>query len=92
MNLKEAFRYQNKLQAFIDEVQNILSDESNITKVENTSLRHKVMADAADETVRVRPSSEYHPYITQMTEFLIWLLSEKAASLRPSERARNSSP
>ena len=78
MNLKEAFRFQNKLQSFMDEVQSILSDESNITKVENTSLRHKVMADAADETVRVRPSSEYHPYITQMTEFLIWLLSEKA--------------
>ena len=36
MNLKEAFRYQNKLQSFIDEAQGILSREENITKVEKT--------------------------------------------------------
>ena len=92
MNLKEAFRYQNKLQSFMDEVQSILSDESNITKVENTSLRHKVMADAADETVRVRPSSEYHPYITQMTEFLIWLFSEKARLFEAIRKGKEQLP
>ena len=36
MNLKEAFRYQNKLQSFMDEVQAILCREENITKVEKT--------------------------------------------------------
>ena len=92
MNLKEAFRFQNKLQAFMDEVQSILSDKSNITKVENTDLRHKVMADAADETVRVRPSSEYHPYITQMTEFLIWLLSEKARLFEAIRKGKEQLP
>ena len=40
MNLKEAFRYQNKLQSFMDEAQEILNHESNVTKVENTYLRH----------------------------------------------------
>lgn len=39
MNLKEAFRYQNKLQSFMDEAQGILSREENITKVEKTYLR-----------------------------------------------------
>ena len=77
MNLKEAFRYQNRIQAFMDEVQCILASDSNITKVENTNLRHKVMADAMDETVRVAPDSEYHAQITKLTEFLLWLLAEK---------------
>ena len=42
MNLKEAFRYQNKLQTLADEAQGILSCDANVTKVENTYLRHKV--------------------------------------------------
>ncbi len=50
MNLKEAFRYQNKLQSFLDEAQSILDRDANITKVENTYLRRKVMAEAEDET------------------------------------------
>ena len=51
MNLKEAFRYQNKLQSFLDEAQSILDRDANITKVENTYLRRKVMAEAEDETL-----------------------------------------
>ena len=42
MNLKEAFRYQNKLQALLDEAQGILDCDSNVTNVANTYLRHKV--------------------------------------------------
>ena len=52
MNLKEAFRYQNKLQALLDEAQGILDCDSNVTNVANTYLRHKVMAEAEDETIR----------------------------------------
>lgn len=33
MNLKEAFRYQNKLQALLDEAQGILDCDANVTKV-----------------------------------------------------------
>ena len=88
MNLKEAFRYQNKIQSFMDEVQGILADDSNITKVENTNLRHKVMADAKDETVRVTPSSDYHPYINQLTSYLLWLLSEKQRLFEAIHRAK----
>lgn len=36
MNLKEAFRYQNKLQALMDEAQNLLGRDSNVTRVQNT--------------------------------------------------------
>ena len=41
MNLKEAFRFQNKLQSMMDEAQSILGSTANITKVQNTYLRKK---------------------------------------------------
>ena len=66
MNLKEAFRYQNKLQSFLDEAQSILDRDANITKVENTYLRRKVMAEAEDETVTAVPETEYYEQITDM--------------------------
>ncbi len=79
MNLKEAFRYQNKLQSFMDEAQSILDCDSNVTRVENTYLRHKVMAEAEDETVLDLPGTEYYEKITDITRFLLYLLDEKAA-------------
>ena len=58
MNLKEAFRYQNKLQSFLDYAQSILDRDSNVTRVENTYLRHKVMAEAEDEAVLAVPEKD----------------------------------
>ena len=37
MNLKEAFRYQNKLQSFLDDAQSILDRDSNDTGGEHLS-------------------------------------------------------
>ena len=42
MNLKEAFRYQNKLEWLMGEAKAILGREQNVTKVENTALRQKI--------------------------------------------------
>lgn len=78
MNLKEAFRYQNKLQSFMDEAQGILDSDANVTKVENTYLRHKVMSEAEDETVLVAPDTEYYEQITEIAKFLLYLLDEKS--------------
>ena len=58
MNLKEAFRYQNKLQSFLDDAQSILDRDANVTRVENTYLRHKVMAEAEDEAVLAVPEKD----------------------------------
>lgn len=77
MNLKEAFRFQNKLQSMMDEAQTILGINSNITKVQNTYLRHKVMAEAEDETTVDAPSTEYSEKITELAEFLLHLLTER---------------
>ena len=77
MNLKEAFRFQNKLQALMYEADNIFSSPGNITKVETTLLRHKVMAETEDETTFDLPTSEYSEQITELAEFLLYLLQER---------------
>ena len=88
MNLKEAFRYQNKLQALLDEAQGILDCDSNVTNVANTYLRHKVMAEAEDETILDLPQTEYAQQITDIARFMLYLLEEKAACSLPSARQR----
>ena len=75
MNLKEAFRYQNKLQALLDEAQGILDCDSNVTNVANTYLRHKVMAEAEDETILDLPQTEYAQQITDIASMLYFILS-----------------
>ena len=77
MNLKEAFRFQNKLQSMMTDAQSILGNNGNITKVQNTYLRHKVMAEAEDEVTMEAPSTEYSENITEMAEFLLFLLNER---------------
>ena len=78
MNLKEAFRYQNKLQSLLDEAQGILDCDANVTKVANTYLRHKVMPEAEDETVMDVAQTEYAEQITEIARFMLYLLEEKA--------------
>ena len=89
MNLKEAFRYQNKLQAFLEEAQNTLDRDSNVTRVENTYLRHKVNAEAEDETVVTIPDTEYCEQITDMTKFMLYLLDEKAVLSAAIRKAKD---
>ena len=90
MNLKEAFRYQNKLRQLMDEARNILGLERNVTKVENTHLRHKVNPDAADETTLETPETEYADQITEIAHFLMYLLEERerlSYAIRDAKRA-----
>lgn len=89
MNLKEAFRYQNKLQSFMDEAQSILDRDSNVTKVENTYLRHKVMTEVEDETVLSVPETEYYEQITGIAQFLLYLLNEKATLCAAIRRSKD---
>lgn len=77
MNLKEAFRFQNKLQSMMDEAQSILGSTANITKVQNTYLRKKVMPEVENETTIDAPATEYSEQITLVAEFLLHLLSER---------------
>ena len=73
----------------MDEAQSILNRDSNITKVENTYLRHKVMAEAEDETVLIVPETEYYDQITDIARFLLYLLNEKAALFAAIRKAKD---
>ena len=89
MNLKEAFRYQNKLQALMQEAEYVLGKDSNVTKVETTYLRSKVVSDAADEKVVQIPDTEYSEKITEMVEFLLFILDEKEKLFEAIRKAKN---
>ena len=59
MNMKDAFRFQNKLKNLMCEATSILQDRRNIVKVKTTHLRSKVMSDALDAVVEETAPSEY---------------------------------
>ena len=77
MNMKEAFRYQNKIQRLMDEAESILSRERNVVKVENTALRHKVNPEAQDETTLETPDTEYADRITEVAVLMLYLLDQR---------------
>ena len=77
MNLKEAFRYQNKLQRLMEEAEDILRREQNVVKVEQTALLHKVNPDAADETTLEPADTVYAEQITDIAVLLMFLLGER---------------
>ncbi|MBO4819162.1 MAG: hypothetical protein J5528_03380 [Firmicutes bacterium] len=89
MNLKEAFRFQNKIQSFMDEVLRVLDRDVNITSTENVYLRHKVMPEAEDETVAVLPDTEYSEHITELVGYLIYLQDEKEKLYMAIREAKN---
>ena len=77
MNLKEAFRYQNKLQRLMEEAENILMRERNVVQVENTLLLHKVNPEATNETTVEAPDNEYADRINHITMMLMYLLEQR---------------
>ena len=72
MNLKEAFRFQNRLQDLFRTAEDIVSDDRNVLKVERTTLRKKIMPEVENEVVMETPDSEYADQITRMCEFLLY--------------------
>jgi len=92
MNLKEAFRFQNKLQNLMNDAVNILLSDSNVTKVQTTYLRRKACSESEDETVTETPTSEYSEQITELTEFLTYLLDEREKLFTAIRSAKNSLP
>lgn len=88
MNLKEAFRYQNRIEWLMGEAKEILGRERNVTKVENTTLRHKVNPDIEDETTVEEPETEYADQITEIAVFLMFLLDEREKLSRAIREAK----
>ena len=92
MNLKEAFRFQNKLGNLMDEAQGILGREANITKVENTYLRKKVFDGAENETVVDTPPTEFADRITDVVRFVMHLMDQREKLSEAIHTAKNALP
>ena len=92
MNLKEAFRFQNKLGSLMEEAQGILSRDANITRVENTYLRKKVFDGAENETVIDTPPTEFSDRITEIVRFLMLLMEQREALSKAIRTAKSALP
>ena len=77
MNLKEAFRFQNKLESLISETEGILSSEDCVTLTKRTYLYKKADPNAENETVTVIPNTEYYEQINELIEFVMYLISQR---------------
>ncbi len=93
MNLKEAFRFQNKLQSLISQAADILRDRTNITQTTNTYLRNKVVPDAENEvTVEEISNPEFAEHITELAEFMLYLLQNKEQLSQAIRQTKKSLP
>lgn len=92
MNLKEAFRFQNKLGALMDEAQGVLGRDANITRVENTYIRKKVYDGAENETVVDTPPTEFADKITVLVGFLMHLMEQREKLSKAIHAAKNALP
>ena len=79
INLKDAFRAQNRIQDLMAEAESILMDDRNILKVTTTHLRSKVMPDAQDAVTEEAAPSEYAGQINEVAAFLLAMLAEREA-------------
>ena len=88
INLKEAFRFQNKLQSLMDEAERILADDRNITQVKVTALYKKAMPEQENETTVEPAPSEYADHIDAVAAFLLHLLGEREKLSRAIRAAK----
>lgn len=77
MNMKDAFRFQNKLKSLMCEAASILQDRRNLVRVKTTHLRSQVMADAQDAVVVEAAPSEYAGHANEVAAFLMSLMGER---------------
>ena len=89
MNLKDAFRLQNKLQLIMTQAMDILEEHRNILKVKTTHLRSKVMSDAQDVVVEETAPSEYAGHANEIAAFLMAMMEEREKLSRAIRTAKD---
>jgi len=92
MNLKEAFRFQNKLQSLQTETMRILGDERNVTYTEITQFHKKVMPEVENEATAEVPPSEYADQVDQLVDFLLYLLNQQETLAAAIRKAKDELP
>lgn len=92
MNLKEAFRFQNKLQGLMEEAQRHLGNDQNVQKVKTTYLRSKAMEGAADEVIEENQTSQFAGLANELMAFLFFLLEQKELLAKAIHEAKMKLP
>lgn len=92
MNLKEAFRFQNKLQTMIEEARDYLFDNQNVLKVKTTILRSKAYEGAQDEVVTDNETSAFAGRANDLMTFLLYLLEQKEVLAKAIHEAKAQLP
>ena len=92
MNIKEAFRFQNRLQKLMEEAQNILSKERNVVRVEKTTLQSKVDLGAEDTVAVEVPDTEFGEQITEIAVLAMFLLNEREKLSEAIREAKKAMP
>lgn len=92
MNLKEAFRFQNKLQGLMEEAQRHLGNDQNVLKVKTTYLRSKAMEGAADEVIEENQTSQFAGRANELMAFLFFLLEQKELLAKAIHEAKMKLP
>ncbi len=92
MNLKEAFRFQNRIEHMLSETEDILSSEDCVTLTRRTYLYKKANPEAENETVTVIPDTEYYKQINNLIEFVMYLLKQREKLSEAINAAKKSLP
>lgn len=95
MNLKEAFRFQNKLQELISKTEDILKTESNVMLVTSTVLKSKVDSEATDEVTKEQSKFtlfDLSMKVTTLADFLMFLLNQRKELSVAIQKAKKDLP
>lgn len=92
MNLKEAFRFQNKIDSLLENVEDILGNEDSVTLTKRTYLYKKANPDAVNESVTIIPDTVYYRQINEMIDFAMYLLDQKAILTKAINKAKSDLP
>ena len=92
MNLKEAFRFQNKLESLIMDTENILDDKDCVTLTKRTYLYKKANPDAENETVTIIPDTEYYRQLNEMIDFAVYLVDQREKLSEAINKAKRGLP
>lgn len=90
MNLKEAFRYQNYLNALIGSATMHLRTNNNITKTKQEHLRKKVNVDAEDEIIDSSTERSIKHPVDYVMDFAIDVINTKADLCAAISEAKSS--
>lgn len=77
MNLKEAFRYQNKISSVLDKAQDFLNDSTYTTTTKTIHYKSSIIKGMEDEQIVTIHKMEKEISVNQLIDFLYIILSEK---------------